>query len=139
MSSLIAQAQAELSAFDHKADPRYLRVTAARLVMVNLLSPADPGDRLELRRQTLALWLGLISRLDKYISELHLPVVGDERTDIERNRLFWQCELVDREASAQAQQFIQRYYTRSPVDVEELRGALVAFDLSNSRRALLFD
>lgn len=139
MSSLIAQAQAELSAFDHDADPHHLRVTAARLAMVNLLSPADPGDRLELRRQTLALWLALMTRLDKYISGLHLPVVGDERSDRERNRLFWQCELVDREANAQAQQFIQTYYTRSPVDIEELQVVLIASDLSNSRRALLFD
>ena len=139
MSTLIEQAQTELSAFDHDFDPHHLRVTATRLAMVNLLSPADPGDRLELRRQTLALWLALMTRLDKYLTGLHLPIVGDKRSDHERNRLFWQCELVDREANEQAQQFIQRYYTRSPVDIEELQVVLSASDLSNSRRALLFD
>lgn len=139
MTSLIAQAQAELAAFDHKAEPRHLRVAAARLAMVNLLAPADPGDRLELRRQTLVLWLALMSRLDQYIIGLRLPAAGDERNDSERNRLSWQCELVDSEANAQAQQFIQRYYTRSPVDIEELRAVMVASDLSISRRSLLFD
>ena len=139
MSSLIAQAQAELSAFDHDSDPHHLRVTATRLATVNLLLPADPGDRLELRRQTLALWLALMTRLDKYIAGLRLPVAGDKRSDRERNRLFWQCELVDREATALAQQFIQRYYTGSPVDIEELQVVLSASDLSNSHRALLFD
>ena len=139
MTSLIVQARTELSAFDHKADLRYLRIAAARLIMVNLLAPADPGERLELRRQTLVLWLALMSRLDEYIMGLRLRVAGDERTDSERNRLSWQCELIDREASGQAAQFIQRYYTRSPVDVEELRVAMVASDVSTTRQSLLFD
>lgn len=139
MSSLIAQAQAELSAFDHKAEPRYLRVAATRLSMVNLLTPADPGERLELRRQTLILWLALMVRLDQYMIGLRVPVGGDERTDSERNRLFWQCELIDREANGQAQQFIERYYTRSPVDVEELQAVMVASDVSILRRAQLCD
>jgi len=139
MTNQIAQAQTELSAFDHKAEPRHLRVAAARLSMVNLLAPVDPGERLELRRQTLILWLALMARLDQYMIELRLPVGGDERTDSERNRLFWQCELIDREANGQAQQFIERYYTRSPVDVEELRAVMVASDVSILRRAQLFD
>ena len=139
MTNLIAQAQAELSAFDREAEPRHLRVAAARLALVNLLAPADPGERLILRRQTLVLWLGLMSRLDQYSVRLRLPADGDDRTDSERNRLSWLCELVDREANGQAQQFIQRYYTRSPVDVEELRAVMVASDLSISRRSLLLD
>ena len=116
-----------------------MRVAAARLSVVNLLAPADPGERLELRRQTLTLWLALLARLDKYIIGLRLPAGSDERTDTERNRLFWQCELIDSEANGQAQQFIQRYYTRSPVDVEEMRAVMVASDVSSLRRALLFE
>ena len=139
MTSLIEQAQAELSAFDHKAEPRYLRVAAARLSVVNLLAPADPGERLVLRRQTLTLWLALLARLDQYIIGLRLPAGSDERTEAERNRLFWQCELIDSEANGQAQHFIQRYYTRSPVDVEEMRAVMVASDVSSLRRALLFE
>ena len=139
MTTSITQAQQDLLAFDRETEPRYLRLAATRLAMVNLLAPADPGERLELRRQTLVLWLALMSRLDQYTIGLRSPVAGDGRTDVERNRLSWQCELVNREASWQAQQFIQRYYTHSPVDIEELRAATAASDVSVLRRSLLFD
>ena len=139
MTTSITQAQQDLLAFDRETEPRYLRLAATRLAMVNMLAPADPGERLELRRQTLVLWLALMSRLDQYTIGLRLPVAGDGRTDGERNRLSWQCDLVDREANWHAQQFIQRYYTHSPVDIEELRAATAASDVSVLRRSLLFD
>ena len=139
MSSPITRAEQELLAFDQAPDLRRLRAAAASLSTVNLQSPDDPAARLSCRSQTLVLWLGLLARLEGFVQRLNTPAPGDSRSGTDRNRLMWQSDAIDDEVSGHAGQFIQRYYTPSPVDRDELALALAASNLSESRRRSLLN
>ncbi len=133
MVSPIIHAEEALRAFDEVPDLRRLRAASTLLASVNLLLPGDPAANLSLRSRTLAMWLGLLARLDEFSSALGASAPGDLRSPADLNRLRWQSEAIDAEVSDLAWQFIQRYYTPSPVDHDELMQALVAANLSESR------
>ena len=139
MSSPITRAEEELIASDQVPDLRRLRAAAASLSTVNLLQPDGPAARLSCRSQTLTLWLSLLARLDGFALALSAPAPGDLRSATDRNRLMWQTDAVDAEVSAHAGQFVQRYYTPSPVDRNELALALATSNLSESRRRSLLN
>ena len=139
MSSPIARAEEELIAYDQVPDLHRLRAAAASLSTVDLLSPDGPAARLSCRSHTLTLWLSLLARLDGFGLALSAPAAGDLRSATERNRLMWQTDVIDAEVSADAGQFIQRYYTPSPVDRDELALALATSNLSESRRRSLLN
>ena len=139
MSSPITRAEGELMAFDQAPDLRRLRAAAASLSTVNLLLPDDPAAGLSRRSETLRLWLSLLARLDGFALALSAPTPGDLRSATDRNRLMWRSDAIDAEVSAHAGQFIQRYYTPSPVDRDELALALTTSNLSESRRRSLLN
>lgn len=139
MSSPITRAEEDLIAFDQAPDLRRLRAAAVSLSTVNLLLPNDPVAGLSRRRQTLTLWLSLLARLDGFAMALNTPAPDDLRSATDRNRLMWQSDVIDAEVSSHAGQFIQRYYTPSPADHDELALALAASDLSESRRRSLLN
>lgn len=135
MTQALAQAQQALTAFDREPDLPWLRNAAQALMRVDLLSPAQPGERLALRAQVLAGWLALVVRLDTLQAALDQPDAGDSRSIVQRNRLAWQCDAFDQELSARVEQFIAQYYTPAPVDRAELDSAMESSGLAPHRRS----
>ena len=131
----ITQVQQDLFAFDRAPDLRRLRAASALLSTVNLLAPEDPADRLTRRSQTLALWLSLLARLDNFVEALAATAPDDTLSASARNRLLWQADATDREVTEYALDFVQKYYTSSPIDRAELMLAIASSNFREARRA----
>ncbi|MDD5295537.1 MAG: hypothetical protein PHU46_01385 [Rhodocyclaceae bacterium] len=54
----------------------------------------------------------------------YLRAIQENRNKIERGRLQWSVRALDTEVSEGASRFIKRFYTRAPVDRQEVRRAM---------------
>jgi hypothetical protein len=127
------RALSELGAFGRTPELQHLREASHSLAAVDLLQPQPAQQRLARRGRTLALWLDLLAQLDGFSAALAQPAPGDPRSQVERNRLAWQADALDQQATQQVQQFVQQYYTPAPVDQAELTAALQQAALGESR------
>ncbi|MGO9094223.1 MAG: hypothetical protein ACLQGV_03285 [Bryobacteraceae bacterium] len=80
MSELTEGAAAKLAEFEQNKDPESLRAASRLLGQVGLAKEPDPLKRLQLRRQTLELWLKLLAAIDQHLdpsfNPQDLPSVG---------------------------------------------------------------
>ncbi len=139
MSEQTKQAAAKLAEFDKSKEPLPLQLAAEQLMQVDLSKETEATKRLQLRRETLQLWLRLLATIDANtdpnFNRDDRPAVSmspeDSPEAIQRNeqkasnyRLQVNVRRMDQKFMPWAERFIRMAYTTVPGDQRELRESI---------------